>query len=261
MTDNTKKWIWISTGAITLGVGGFFLFKAIRDKFFNGGFENNSRNQSPSSSGNISSSNPFASSNELKAFQKWVINVKGNKTILGGGGDSGFGDDGIWGSKSASAWAQYGSEYQSSGGVSSGSQTNTWGKDALALSELKDRLVYDHNQDVDWIGSTKIEWDVTNAYPTVFFQAYPGGLLVLEKKNTLFGGRYQKQTGTWEKTPSGNWKFTFGGKTYETPTGQQLINTLWGLMKDANYFSWADGSFVPFINEKSINNDWQKPLL
>jgi hypothetical protein len=44
-------------------------------------------------------------------FQRWVINTKGDKTILGGGGASGYGDDGIWGSKTQAAWDKYGSEF------------------------------------------------------------------------------------------------------------------------------------------------------
>tara|TARA_R110001592_G_scaffold363164_2_gene680868 strand:- start:529 stop:1722 length:1194 start_codon:yes stop_codon:yes gene_type:complete len=48
----------------------------------------------------------------IKGFQQWVINTKGDKSILGKGGDSGYGDDGIWGDKTAAAWNKYGKEYQ-----------------------------------------------------------------------------------------------------------------------------------------------------
>ena len=48
----------------------------------------------------------------IKGFQQWVINTKGDKSILGKGGDSGYGDDGVWGTKTASAWNKYGGEYQ-----------------------------------------------------------------------------------------------------------------------------------------------------
>ena len=48
---------------------------------------------------------------EIKKFQSWVINTKKDKKILGTGGDSGFGDDGIWGSKTNIAWEKYGSSY------------------------------------------------------------------------------------------------------------------------------------------------------
>ena len=47
----------------------------------------------------------------LKTFQKWVIQDQNDTSILGGGGSTGYGDDGIWGSKSKSAWNKYGSAY------------------------------------------------------------------------------------------------------------------------------------------------------
>jgi hypothetical protein len=49
--------------------------------------------------------------NEILAFQRWVINNKRDKYILGKGGLSGFGDDGKWGPKTKSAWNKYGSSY------------------------------------------------------------------------------------------------------------------------------------------------------
>jgi hypothetical protein len=51
---------------------------------------------------------------DILDFQKWVINKKGDKTILGGGGSTGFGDDGKWGSKTQKAWAKYKEDYKSS---------------------------------------------------------------------------------------------------------------------------------------------------
>lgn len=57
---------------------------------------------------NVSSDKP----KNIKGFQQWVINTKGDKSILGKGGDSGYGDDGIWGTKTAKAWNKYSSEYQ-----------------------------------------------------------------------------------------------------------------------------------------------------
>jgi hypothetical protein len=68
----------------------------------------------PTSTGSGSSTsngNPFATKDALLKFQRWVIVTKGDKKILGKGGSTGFGDDGIWGSKSASAWAKYQSPY------------------------------------------------------------------------------------------------------------------------------------------------------
>jgi hypothetical protein len=54
---------------------------------------------------------------DLIAFQQYVINTKGDKTILGKGGSTGFGDDGVYGAKSKLAWDKYGNEYTTSKGV------------------------------------------------------------------------------------------------------------------------------------------------
>jgi hypothetical protein len=49
---------------------------------------------------------------DTKTFQQWVINKKGDKTILGKGGDSGFGDDGQWGARTKVAWDKYKNDYE-----------------------------------------------------------------------------------------------------------------------------------------------------
>ena len=54
---------------------------------------------------------PSDQPNNVLDFQKWVIGVKKDKTILGSGGPSGFGDDGSFGSKTKTAWNQYKQEY------------------------------------------------------------------------------------------------------------------------------------------------------
>jgi|688.fasta_scaffold356853_1 hypothetical protein len=54
---------------------------------------------------------------DLITFQRYVINTKGDKTILGKGGSTGFGDDGVYGAKSKLAWDKYGNEYTTSKGL------------------------------------------------------------------------------------------------------------------------------------------------
>jgi len=66
--------------------------------------------------------NPFKTKDEVLKFQQWVINTKKDKTILGKGGSTGYGDDGSWGSKSASAWDKYGKEYLTGSQSGSGTQ-------------------------------------------------------------------------------------------------------------------------------------------
>ena len=113
-----KKIALLSVGALVLGVSGYFAYRGIRKFISNLGNKDDMNTPKPSE-GNVgstptasTSSNPFSTKAELLAFQQWVINVKGDKTILGSGGASGFGDVGLWGRKSAQAWKKYGNDYK-----------------------------------------------------------------------------------------------------------------------------------------------------
>ena len=66
---------------------------------------------------------------DVKGFQQWVINTKKDKTILGKGGDSGFGDDGRWGKNTNTAWQKYGKEYTLSTATAFQAPTNVDGTD------------------------------------------------------------------------------------------------------------------------------------
>lgn len=279
MTDNAKKWIWVSVGAVTLGTGGFFLFKAIKNKISqiksnldspDATNTGDNRTYSPRNSSG-STANPFKTKAEVLAFQQWVINTKGDKTILGGGGASGFGDDGLWGSKTASAWAKYGTDYKSSsqGGSSS---ANSWSStDGAALQELTDRLDYDYNQDTDEIsytdGKEDIYWfpagrDTSKGYVRVSFKE-GGSMVIVKRKANNYGviESYGEKSGNWKKTSTG-WEFSLSGKNYPSQYGgQYIVTSLFTLMKDAGFYSWTDSSFVPFTHDISINKDWQSPLL
>lgn len=62
-----------------------------------------------------------------KDFQQWVIYRSGKpdaKTILGKGGDSGMGDDGVAGPKTKAAWTAYGEEYKRAQGDVASLPTN-----------------------------------------------------------------------------------------------------------------------------------------
>jgi len=127
----SNKVIYIA-GAVVLGVGAYFGYQWWKKR--QSGTTNNNQpplppvsepnldlgsgSSSSSSSSSSTISNPFKTTAELLAFQQWVINTKKDKTILGTGGASGYGDDGKWGSKSADAWTKYGSEYLAKPGTS-----------------------------------------------------------------------------------------------------------------------------------------------
>jgi len=138
-TGNNK--VYLIAGAVLLGVAGYFGYtwwKKRKDAKDSGSSDTNintgssdtnintGSTQTPSGSGSTSAivptSNPFKTQDEVLKFQQWVINTKKDKTILGTGGSTGFGDDGKWGSKSGSAWDKYGKEYLTGAGSGSGTQ-------------------------------------------------------------------------------------------------------------------------------------------
>lgn len=137
MDAKKKKRIIIYTSVgLILGVGGYFLYKWLKDSGKIGKKEDEEDKEVETqvvyvnqggTGGSSSSSSSSDRPSDIKAFQKWVIEVKKDTTILGGGGDSGFGDDGKWGSKTKSAWAKYKDEYNKyvSGGAGTTSPTDT----------------------------------------------------------------------------------------------------------------------------------------
>jgi hypothetical protein len=141
-----NKKVYLIAGAILLGVAGYFGYnwwkkrKDAKDTGSGGGSTDTNVGSgstdtnvgSGSGSGSVSAStttttsNPFKTPEEVLKFQQWVINTKKDKTILGTGGSTGYGDDGKWGSKSANAWDKYGKEYLTGTNSGSGSGTKVY---------------------------------------------------------------------------------------------------------------------------------------
>jgi hypothetical protein len=263
MKMDKKQIALLSVGALVLGVSGYFAYKGIRKFISNIGNKDDMNSPKPPSQGNVgstptasTSSNPFSSKAELLAFQQWVINTKGDKTILGSGGASGFGDDGLWGRKSAQAWNKYGNEYKNvkldtsmGGGATTTSGSGSWSSsDFSASMELKDRvedLGYD-TEDIPTINAW--EWDVAGGlrFPTTYMKFYNNGVFTLEKKKNYLTDRYGKVSGNWSKVSNG-WKFVIGGKTYNASySGSGLSDKLWAILKDNGFYSKTDGKFIEF---------------
>ena len=170
-TTGTRKYLIWGSILVLAGIGGYLIFKRLKTKKAkddcskNGGTwdeatktcilptkvdvnTNGSTNNSTNNSGNTNSStvNPFKSKEEVKTFQKWVINNKNDKTILGTSAD-----DGNWGPKTAIAWDKYGAEY-----LAAITQTN----------KVKVDLIYLVCKDVGATGVSKN-----------FIESQPAGLL------------------------------------------------------------------------------------
>jgi hypothetical protein len=249
-----KKIALISLGAIALGVGGYFGYKAIKKAIT--GTQDDSLDTpkpilsggTPSSGGGGGSSNPFSTKAQLKAFQKWVIDVKGDKTILGSGGDSGFGDDGLWGSKSAKAWAKYGNEYKNSQSGMGGSTTTTPSNNPSSLDfvTLKSML---NNFEKPVNNDSKLQIATSSDRPRILIDFYSDGTMVFQKDLNWYSPTYAKSTGTWSIV-NNQGKLNLGGKT--ATVSQTDNNGIWSILKQTNYLNPVNGQFVPFVEDAPV---------
>lgn len=203
---STNK-IYLFAGAILLGVGGYFGYKYLKKKKAEAeaakiaAADALTTLTAPSmvSSGSMPSSapavisNPFLTKAELLAFQKWVINTKGDKTILGKGGSTGFGDDGSWGSKTSSAWIKYGAEYVVSKGT--GSSITTTSKDIDLI--------------IRYAGGSKAEKSYLNQTSPDYVKQWASGI-----RKRLNSGGAQGST------------FIFANQLYETFSGTKVFNSV-----------------------------------
>jgi hypothetical protein len=203
----------------------------------------------PPASSTPSGDNPFATKDEIKAFQKWV---KDNKGINIGGADGK--PDGIWGRGSRQAWIDYSTEY-----TASLNPTTTTPSPVVTPTEWSSanfqsgKEMYDYlNQSNNSVNlengafSINMSGDNTN---TVIFKFYYDGLMTIEKKGGYASAYYAKQTGRWTKITNG-FRYEIGGKTYTAQlSGSSVKDTLYTIAKDMNYYKWSDGSFVPMTRE------------
>jgi hypothetical protein len=194
--------------------------------------------------------NPFATTEELNAFQQWVFDVKKEKI-----GKSNGTPDGLWGRKGREAWAKYGTEYtaslnptQTTTTTTPPSDVNTWSSSNYeAAIEMMNSLKQDGNYVPQKDGY--FEFNLTGkATDIVYVKIYWNGSMSIEKY-TNQKGLYAAQWGTWKKTVNG-WEFNIGGKVFKSDFNSYNIkNTLFKVAKDLNYLKWSDGSFVPMTEE------------
>jgi hypothetical protein len=167
-TNRKKTALIIITSLIIAGVGGYFIYRKIRSKKEEEERKKaeeqallDSQSNKPSGGGSggggysaPASGNPFPDSASLKKFQQWVIDVKKDSSI----GTA----DGVWGSKSASAWTKYGNEYSGVGNTGTTATSNAIGKNAIANktayvystpSAKKDFLGFNYNYAIGTVSS------------------------------------------------------------------------------------------------------------
>jgi hypothetical protein len=130
------------------------------------------------------------------------------------------------------AFQKYGQEYLQN---SNQQQTQNSELDFLLVKKLMNNFHKTKNND------EKLQVASSTDRPYVLVDFYPNGLLVLQKDKSMFSSVYDKTSGTWI-TSNGNLIMTNKGKQYTiTPNDN---NQFWSMLKDGNYLSPKDSSFV-----------------
>ena len=91
---------------------------------------------------------------DVKGFQSWVINTKGDNQILGR-----YGADGKWGNKTSNAWLKYGEEYKQS---TPNSTTQNGGNSNFIGASLWDGLKQHNPMILSSVGSTNPKQKIKN---------------------------------------------------------------------------------------------------
>jgi hypothetical protein len=239
-----KKIALISLGAIVLGVGGYFGFKAIK-KLINPANENQG-NDSSGSSGSISSSTnstslpptPFKNTTEGNAFRGWVNDNYPSYARQIDLDRTGAYDN----SYIRKAWAKYGNEYKNSqsgmGGVGTNMTTNS--PSSFDFVTLKSLLNNFHKPVSD---DDKLQIATSSDRPRILMDFYPNGAMVVQKDANWYSPVYAKTSGQWAIT-NNQAKLNLGGQT--ATITQADNNAIWTILKATNYLNPQNSQFVPF---------------
>lgn len=225
----SKKVIIISSIALVgLGVGAYFLFRKRKPKkdkqepFVPMNISSEIKQTSGGGSSGSTMKNPFSTKQELLSFQRWVINVEGDKKILGEGGPTGFGDDGIWGPKNQNAYTKYSAKY-----------FKDEAKEPYVLKELKKSLPFSFGY--------YTEEKYQDAVPTLDYGTF-GKSISFFKNSRFFSFPYGIK-GNWSLTPVPTLTITEPSDIKGTKfTGKDMSEASQKLFKYGEAQSGADGN-------------------
>jgi hypothetical protein len=230
-----KTWIWVSLGISVVGVGGYFLYRVIKQRSDLKKFasqdtsvvfapQSSGGGGGSSSTGSSTGSNPFASKEDLKNFQSWVNTNKGGTLTV----------DGVWGPKSSQAFTTYGAEYKGAlVPLNTIQQPNP--NDFVALKSVMNNFEKPSNT------SEKLQIASSYAQPRILIDFYKDGLMVVQK-DKAYSPVYDKLSGKWYLN-NGVVNLAFGTKTYALTNGN--TNVVFDLLKENGYLNPQNSGFVP----------------
>jgi hypothetical protein len=236
-----KTWIWVSLGISVVGVGGYFLYKVIKQRSDLKKFSSQDTSvvftpqsssgggSSSGSGGSSTGSNPFATKEELKNFQSWVNTNKGGTLKV----------DGVWGPKSSQAFTTYGTEFKGAL-VPLNTIQQPSSNDFVALKSVMNNFEKPSNT------SDKLQIASSYAQPRILIDFYKDGLMVVQK-DKAYQPVYDKLSGKWF-TNNGVVNLAFGTKTYALTNGN--TNVVFDLLKENGYLNPQNSQFVPFDGQR-----------
>lgn len=196
------------------------------------------------------SSVPFKNKQEGDNFRNWVNNnypdwAKKNQLDRSGPYNNTY---------IQKAYKEFGSKYQSKNTISDKKSTMP-GKGQLDFKLVKQLMNNFHKPVND---ENKLQVATSTSRPYVLVDFYPNGNLIIQKDKDAMSSVYDKKSGTWY-TLNGELVMSFNNKKYIIKPNNN--SQFWDMLKDSNYLSLKDGSFIEMsTDEKPTNSviDWVK---
>lgn len=232
MANNSNSWIWWSLGGVAvlgLGLGSYFFIRKKRMDRENELRATSVPNPPSQSSSNSSTTitNPFKDENEVKAFQKWVNDVKNGNLVV----------DGKYGVKTNAEYIKYHQEYISA--VASQNTPNLTQGFSKIKTQMLDKNVWGNNTKIDIDNSGRLRFSVdidgaTDAYVNFL----PTGYFWIE-----IGNGQRKHNGTWTYA-NGVYSIKLSDNSYQG-SDNEMSEMIKQLLKDKypsemKYYSFSD---------------------
>jgi hypothetical protein len=238
---NNKNALILTASVLGVGVGAYFVFKAIKNRLPIDSPVNKTRvitDTGEALETKISplQDTPFNNQQEGNAFRGWVndnypyyaeiINLDREGLI-----------NNVYIKR---AWAKYGAIYENAkqGGVSKPTEN-----DFATLKSVLSEPTFNVPINEEF----KLSISSGESRPTILVDFYPDTTMIVQKDKSLFAPLYDRISGSW-KVVGGNVVLNLNGKDY-TLTTSNAMNGFTTMLKDAGYIS-QDNKFVSFVSQK-----------
>jgi hypothetical protein len=238
---SNKKTIILTASVLGVGIGAYFVFKAIKNKLPIDSPVNKRR--VVTNSGEVLETKidtlqdtPFQNQEEGNAFRKWVNdNYPYYSEIIN------LDREGLMNNIYIKrAWAKFGTQYQSS---KDGAIAIPTDNDFITLKSV----LSEPNFIVPTSDDALLQVSSGEKRPNILVDFYPDSTMIVQKDKNLFTPLYDRISGSW-KVVNNNVVLTLNAKDYTLATSD-AVNVFTTMLKDAGYLS-ANNSFVGFANEK-----------